>query len=174
LVALERDGLVRQAGLRRGPRKPAITYACTPAAERLLPKAYAAVLTAVLDQLSEQADDATITALLTRTGQRLAADHQARFRGLDQAGQMRELGRLLHDLGGLAEIEARPDGFTIRGYSCPLLAVVAAQPAACAVMQVLVGTLLEGASVREQCERNGSARCCFEVDLPLAAAQPPA
>jgi predicted ArsR family transcriptional regulator len=168
LVSLERDGLVRQAGRRRGPRKPAVTYAVTPAAEHLLPKAYAAVLTAVLDELSGQADEATVAALLTRAGQRLAADHRARFRGLDQAGQLRELGQLLRDLGGLAEIEARPGGFTIRGYSCPLLAVVAAQPATCAVVQALVGALFDGAAVQERCDRNGNARCCFAVDLPPA------
>jgi predicted ArsR family transcriptional regulator len=32
LVTLERDGLVRQAGLRRGLSKPAYAYALTPAA----------------------------------------------------------------------------------------------------------------------------------------------
>ena len=44
LATLERDGLVRQAGLRRGPGKPSYTYDLTPESERLFPKAYGPVL----------------------------------------------------------------------------------------------------------------------------------
>ena len=52
LLSLERDGLVRQQGLRRGFRKPAILYDCTPEAHRLLPKPYDAALGAVVDEVS--------------------------------------------------------------------------------------------------------------------------
>src|SRR5262245_19414890 len=51
LATLERDGLVRQAGLRRGTSRPAYAYALTPAAERLFPKAYGALLRLLLDVL---------------------------------------------------------------------------------------------------------------------------
>src|SRR3954464_14674067 len=44
LATLERDGLVRQAGLRRGTSRPAYAYALTPAAERFFPKVYGALL----------------------------------------------------------------------------------------------------------------------------------
>src|ERR1041385_5375211 len=39
LATLERDGLVRQSGLRRGPRKPHFTYVLTDEADKLFPKA---------------------------------------------------------------------------------------------------------------------------------------
>src|SRR5918994_2530306 len=54
LAALERDGLVAQSGVRRGAGKPAYTYALTPDAERLFPKAYGALLGLMLDVLSER------------------------------------------------------------------------------------------------------------------------
>jgi DeoR family suf operon transcriptional repressor len=130
LVTLERDGLVRPAGQRRGPHKPSTIYACAPAAERLLPKAYAPALAAVLAEL-DAADPAAVAALLDRAGRRLATAYQPRFVGLDTAGVARELGALLGELGGLAEIEERPGGYTVRGYSCPLAAVVAEHPEAC-------------------------------------------
>lgn len=44
LLTLERDGLVQQSGLRRGPRKPHFIYALTPEADSLFPKAYDALL----------------------------------------------------------------------------------------------------------------------------------
>src|SRR5215208_4719458 len=51
LTTLERDGLVRHAGLRRGTSKPAYAYTLTPAAERLFPKAYGTLLRLLLDVL---------------------------------------------------------------------------------------------------------------------------
>src|SRR3954471_25066924 len=54
LATLERDGLVRQAGLRRGTSKPAYAYGLTPAAERLFPKAYGTLLRMLLDVLTER------------------------------------------------------------------------------------------------------------------------
>ncbi|MBO0700718.1 MAG: ArsR family transcriptional regulator, partial [Zavarzinella sp.] len=44
LTGLERDGLVRPMGTRRGPRKPTVTYAVTPEAEQLFPKEYGPIL----------------------------------------------------------------------------------------------------------------------------------
>src|SRR5688572_33391803 len=56
LTTLERDGLVRQEGVRRGPGagKPATVYEIHPDAEPLFSRAYAPVLAALLDELAEQ------------------------------------------------------------------------------------------------------------------------
>src|SRR4028119_133852 len=48
---LERDGLVQQSGVRPGLRKPHASSELTAEAEQLFPKAYAPVLTQVLDVL---------------------------------------------------------------------------------------------------------------------------
>ncbi|HEU5431514.1 MAG TPA: ArsR family transcriptional regulator, partial [Thermomicrobiales bacterium] len=45
LTALERDGLIRQGEPRRTGGKPAFTWTLAPAADRLFPKPYGAVLT---------------------------------------------------------------------------------------------------------------------------------
>src|SRR5437899_13088388 len=49
LATLERDGLVRQRGARRGSGKPAYVYDLTPEAEQLFPKAYGPVLHELLE-----------------------------------------------------------------------------------------------------------------------------
>src|SRR4051812_32969633 len=54
LASLERDGLVRQHGQRRGGGKPAHTYALTADAERLFPKAYGTVLDLLLAELRQR------------------------------------------------------------------------------------------------------------------------
>src|SRR5437764_4119252 len=54
LTALERDGLVRPSGTRRGTRKPAVTYALSPEAEQLFPKEYGPILRNLLDELKDR------------------------------------------------------------------------------------------------------------------------
>ncbi len=58
LTTLERDGLVRQSGVRRGSRKPHFTYSLTPEAERLFPKAYDALLNQLIIVLKGRLSDA--------------------------------------------------------------------------------------------------------------------
>ena len=64
LSSLERDGLVEQSGVRRGSGKPSFTYDLSAEAERLFPKPYTAVLSALLDVLSEEISTEQIENLL--------------------------------------------------------------------------------------------------------------
>lgn len=166
LVALERDGLVRQEGRRRGRRKPSLIYVCTPVAEQLLPKPYSDVLAAVLVELEARHGEDEVRVHLQRAGERLAAVYQSRFRGLDNQERLREVGSLLRELGGIADVEEWEGCYRIRGFNCPLASVVSARPHACVVAHALIGALLPEAIVRERCEHNGTARCAFDVDLP--------
>src|ERR671916_3404377 len=51
LLSLERDSLIRQSGVQRGPRKPHFSYELTPEAERLFPKAYDTLLNQLITVL---------------------------------------------------------------------------------------------------------------------------
>ncbi len=165
LVALERDGLVRQSGQRRGLRKPALLYACTPEAERLLPKPYPAVLNATLSEFTRELGPEAVAEAMRRVGQQFAEAYRGRFAGLDPDARVRELSGLLRELGGLADVEAREGGYRIVGHSCPLRAVVAQHPAGCLAMQAFVEALVDAGTVRECCERDGAVHCRFEIDL---------
>ena len=56
LATLERDGLVRQEGVRRvaGAGKPAAIYALAPEADTHLSRAYAPVLVALVEELADR------------------------------------------------------------------------------------------------------------------------
>src|SRR5215470_8883600 len=54
LLTLERDGLVRQSGLRKGSRKPHFAYELTPEAEHLFPKAYDELFNQLLSVLKQR------------------------------------------------------------------------------------------------------------------------
>src|SRR5579864_1262850 len=54
LMVLERDGLVAETSVRRGPTKPTYEFSLTPEADRLFPQAYDKMLSAVLRELRTQ------------------------------------------------------------------------------------------------------------------------
>jgi predicted ArsR family transcriptional regulator len=71
---------------------------------------------------------------------------------------------VLNELGGLAELEERDGTLVIRGYSCPLAAVVPGHPEVCRMAETLL-TELAGVPIYEHCDRGERPRCCFEVVL---------
>jgi predicted ArsR family transcriptional regulator len=160
LAALERDGLIQQHGKRRSSSKPASLYGLTPAAEELFSKAYIPVLRQLLEELSEHLPAEEVEEILHSTSHRLAAMwpppagevHARMERAIDA----------LNELGGLAELEQRDGTYVIRGYGCPLAAVVSGHPAICRLAASLL-TDLVGTSVQEQCNRDTKASCCFVV-----------
>jgi predicted ArsR family transcriptional regulator len=163
LTALERDGLVRKSGVRRGLRKPHQEYELTPEAEQLFPKPYAPVLRELLATLKERLPPETVEEALRQVGTRLGAGMPApagREPGLER--RVQEAAAMLGELGGLPRIERSNGGFVIRSACCPLAAVSAVYPEVCRVGQALVAQVV-GVSVRERCVRIPSPQCCFEI-----------
>ena len=166
LTALERDGLVRQTGVRRGPGagKPAAVYELAAEAEIRLSRAYAPVLTALLDELSARMPVADTEAVLLEAGSRLASAVPNPSTGLEE--RVREAAALLNELGGDVTVEREEAGLRIRGSGCPLSATVTRRPEACRAVQGLLSEVI-GAPVVLCCERQPRPRCCFTV--PSAA-----
>jgi predicted ArsR family transcriptional regulator len=160
LAALERDGLVDQKGVRRAIGKPAYVYELTAEAESLFPKAYATVLSEALAYVLETSGPEGLERFARAVGKR--AGERARTKGGTLRERVAAAVALLEELGGLAKMEEDGDAILIRGFSCPLAAVVTGNPAACALAEELVSTVV-GAPVVECCDRTGAPRCAFRV-----------
>ncbi|HUG13844.1 MAG TPA: ArsR family transcriptional regulator [Thermomicrobiales bacterium] len=169
VAALERDGIVRQRGVRRGVGKPSYDYELTSNAEQLFPKAYEPVLGELLSVLAERLAADEIAGILDETGSRLAERASA------PSGELRArldaAVSLLSDLGGLATVEETAEGYLIQGYSCPLFALVPDHPEVCRLAESLLSTFSK-APVRECCDRGERPRCRFLVDAPAPAGEP--
>jgi predicted ArsR family transcriptional regulator len=160
LATLERDGFVRQPGERRGSGKPAYIYELSPDAEQLFPKAYGPILRQLLEVLSEEMTTNQVEALMRRTGLRLA--EQQHIPPGDLQSRLQMAVKVLNELGGLAELEQRNGAYYIQGYSCPLAVVVPGHPEVCRLAETLL-TEVVGQPLRECCDGNEPARCCFSV-----------
>lgn len=164
LAALERDGLIRPVGVRPTGGKPATVFELTPEAEAIFARAYAPALSRLLDVLDESLPSDETVRMLRAAGVRLAR-HYPPGAGSDQM-RLQASADVLTSLGGLAEIERGEDGsLRIKGYGCPLGAVVRAHPRACQLAEALVRET-SGLALREHCEREAGEppRCRFDIE----------
>jgi predicted ArsR family transcriptional regulator len=162
LAMLERDGIVCQNGVRRGQGagKPATLYTLHPETEPFFSRAYAPMLGALLEELSEQMPRERVDTLLRAVGRRLAA-HAPRTAG-DLDARADAAAAALDELGGIAQVERRDGKLLVRSCGCPLSAAVLCRPELCQTMESLLAEVI-GSPVRACCERGGRPRCCFEL-----------
>ena len=160
LAGLERDGFVQRGSLRPGGRRPAQLYGLTPAAERLLPKPYAPLLRRLLDVLGERLSSEELEAVLREAGRRTGAEYGA-ARG-DARARAERAAELLRELGGVAEVDGNGEHVLVRGYCCPVAAVVSGHPEVCLLVEALLSETID-APVRQECETGDPPTCVFTV-----------
>lgn len=162
VAALQKDGLVREAGTAPSTGgKPAQLYDLTPTGEEVFPKAYALVLQTLIGKLEER-DGRDATVEILREVGRTAAGSAGRGVA-DLASRVAAAADVLRSIGGDVRVTRLDDGWEIRGFGCPLSAVVVNEPDACCLAQGLVSDVT-GAEVLERCDRSGGrARCGFMV-----------
>jgi len=166
LATLERDGLVRQQGVRPTGGKPAFAYELTPGTERMFSQAYEPVLTQLVGILADRLPAHELELLLREVGRRLAGGVAASSD--DRPSRAAAAAAVLTELGGVADVEEEGDVVVIRGYSCPLAEAVRAHPATCHAAEAMVAELT-GWPVRERCEKGDRPRCRFEIGPRSAA-----
>jgi predicted ArsR family transcriptional regulator len=161
LATLERDGIVRPEGVRRGPKagKPAVVYELNPDAEPMFSNAYAPVLRTLVDVMVAELSTEQTDAVLRRVGHLLAQGAGGRASG-DLATRVRAAAALLTALGGDVEVIEQDGALRIRGFACPLAATVADHPQVCRAVETLVGDVA-GAVATSECAHGQRPQCCF-------------
>lgn len=169
LAVLQRDGLIREGGLRRGETKPSVLYQIVPRADSVFSKAYIPFVAQLLKLLGERMTKAELDDLMRSVGANLATEWP-RMNG-DLAQRVSAVSLLLQDLGSLTEVEPSNGGFVLRGYGCMLGEAVHGRPEVCQAVESLIGQLVQ-ADARECCEHGEHPRCCFEISTPSAGIRP--
>jgi predicted ArsR family transcriptional regulator len=163
LIVMERDGLVRRAGLVPGATRPSRKFELTPALEQLLSGAYIPLLTHLVRTCAEGLTRDRLNALMRRTGKSLASEVAGgRLPGDLHARAKRASAFLNTELGAVTHVARHNGGFVIEGQGCPLAAITDKEPAICLVVESLLHELV-GAPVRGCCHREGRPRCCFQI-----------
>ena len=162
LLSLERDGLIRQSGLQRGTRKPHFAYELTDEADNLFPKAYDALLVRLISVLKAQLTPVALNKVLREVGRSLAGDQASRGKNENVVHRAGKAVLALEAIGGAAQLNQEGNKLFIQSGSCPLATAVAEHPEVCQLAEALLSEIV-GSKVQEQCDREGSPRCRFEI-----------
>ncbi len=167
LTALERDGVVTAAGVRRERTvgKPATFYDVAPGTDALFSRAYAPALAALVAELGDRLPAEELDMVLRGAGRRLAP---VTIASATFDGHVRAAAALLAELGGDADLVPADDGYLVRAYGCPLARAVAARPETCRALEQLLAEVT-GTPVHEHCDRTGPPHCRFAIDAPAVA-----
>ena len=160
LAGMERDGLVRQRGERKGTRKPAVEYELDPEAETALSRAYVPLVAALVRVLAGRLSRGDLKQLLREAG-REAARALPRPSG-DPAERVRAASGALDELGGLTDVETEDGRWAIRSAGCPLADLVGKRPETCVALAALVAELTQLPG-RDTCNRGQRPACRFEI-----------
>lgn len=161
LSALERDGIIRQKGTRRGPGagKPATIFEICLDAAPLLSRAYAPVLTTLMEVLATQLPRELRARMLHDVGHRLGAAMGGQATG-PLAERLAAAAGILEALGGDVVVETSGDTHRLRGAGCPLSAAVSRTPETCEAIASMVGVIV-GQPARVCCEHGSNPQCRF-------------
>jgi predicted ArsR family transcriptional regulator len=163
LAGMERDGVVRRVGRRRGTTRPSRIFELTPEVEQLLSQAYVPFLTQLVQVFAGALPAQQVVALMREAGKSLA--HELPFGKRPLGGlhaRVSAASEVLNtQLGAVTHVEAN-GGYVIQGASCPLAALTGKHRAVCLAMESLLTEAL-GAEVHECCDRTGRPKCCFKI-----------
>jgi predicted ArsR family transcriptional regulator len=162
LAALERDGLVRAAGVVRSgvAGKPAAEYEVTSEAELSLSRAYAPALEALVEALASRLDPRALRAAFRDAGRRLAPAATSPPASLAAGAEVAR--DLLTELGGCVDLDVGRSEATVRGNGCPLAAAVARVPATCTIVESMLASTT-GRHVEQRCNHGPRPNCAFRV-----------
>ena len=164
LTAMERDGLVRRVGQKRGATRPSHLFELTGAVEQLLSGLYVPMLTHLVDVLSRTVRGDQLRKTMRQAGRSLANELAGSIRGAmsleARVGAANDV--MVAQLGAITQVDRKGRGLVIGSAACPIAAITARHPSACAMLEGFLQEIV-GSPVRTCCDRTERPRCCFEI-----------
>jgi predicted ArsR family transcriptional regulator len=163
LMVLERDGLVEETPVRRGPTKPTYEFSLTPEADKLFPQAYDKMLTAVLREVRSQFGTSGVERVFDGLSRR--AIERARFAmtATEPEQRVAQLTEMLRKSGVVAEYSLIDGGFALHEHNCPYSNAAKEHPEVCQVIHHVLDATLGGEHAQTESLAHGGKECRFEL-----------
>ncbi len=163
LTVLERDGLVAERSVRRGPTKPTYEFSLTSEADKLFPQGYDKMLAAVLRELRDQFGSQGVERIFDGLSKR--AIERARLEVTAQNPEQRvaQLTEMLRKMGVVAEYSLIDGGFVLHEHTCPYSSAAKENPEVCHVIHHVIDETLGGEHEQTESLAHGGKECRFEL-----------
>jgi predicted ArsR family transcriptional regulator len=163
LVVLERDGLVAETPVRRGPTKPTYEFSLTPDADKLFPQAYDKMLSAVLRELRSQFGSSAVERVFDGLSRRAIERARTAVTATDPQERVAQLTEMLRKSGVVAEYSLIDGGFALHEHNCPYSSAAKEHPEVCQVIHHVIDETIGGEHVQTESLAHGGKECRFEL-----------
>jgi predicted ArsR family transcriptional regulator len=163
LVVLERDGLVVERSVRRGPTKPTLEFSLTAEADKLFPQQYDKMLAAVLREVKDSYGQPAIDAIFGSIAKRSAEKAKTHVTAPDAEGRVAQLTEVLRNGGVAAEYSLIDGGFMLEEHNCPYSGIVQDHPEVCSVIHHVLDETIGGEHKQVESLATGGRSCKFEL-----------
>ncbi|HKU81054.1 MAG TPA: helix-turn-helix domain-containing protein [Candidatus Tumulicola sp.] len=169
LVVLERDGLVAETPVRRGPTKPTLEFSLTEEAAKLFPQAHDKMLSAVLREVRTQFGTPAVDRIFDGLAKRAVERARRRVTATAPEEKVAQLTDMLREDGVVAEYSLIEGGFALHEHNCPYSSVAREHPEMCHVIHNVIEETLGAQPEQTESLARGGKECRFEMKLEGAA-----
>lgn len=163
LMVLERDGLVAETPVRRGPTKPTYEFSLTAEADKLFPQAYDKMLTAVLRELRSQFGADGVERVFDGLSRRAIERARLAVTATEPEQRVAQLTEMLRKSGVVAEYSLIDGGFALHEHNCPYSSAAKEHPEVCQVIHHVIDETLGGEHAQTESLAHGGKECRFEL-----------
>lgn len=165
LVVLERDGLVIERPVRRGPTKPTLEFSLTKEADGLFPQRYDRLLSTVLREVRRHYGDAGVQQIFSSISDRAVERAKRSVTGNRAEERVAQLTELLQKDGVVAEYSLIDGGFALHEHNCPYSEVAKQHPEMCHVVHHMIDETIGGEMQQTESLATGGKECRFEMKV---------
>lgn len=165
LVVLERDGLVAETPVRRGPTKPTLEFSLTAEAGKLFPQAHDKMLSAVLREVRAQFGSPAVDRIFDGLSKRAVERARRHVTGATPQEKVAQLADMLREDGVVAEYSLIEGGFALHEHNCPYSNVAQEHPEMCHVIHNVIEETIGAELEQTESLARGGKECRFELKL---------
>jgi predicted ArsR family transcriptional regulator len=163
LNALQAEGSIEAASIRRKVGRPYFVYSLSERGQELFPKRYVRLTNRLLDEMKDRLPEAVIGEIFNGVVDSVLEEHRGEFEHLPIEKRLDYLVELLSDEGFLSTWERTPDGFRLVEYSCPYLSIGSTHAEVCNFDTRLMSGVLQLEVQQNSCMLQGAHCCQFTI-----------
>ena len=169
LNALQAEGLIEVASIRRKVGRPYYVYSLSETGHELFPHKYVRLINRLLDEVKDSLPPETVARLFDGIVQKMLADRQGEFETLPFDERIDYLVSMLSEEGFLVRLERENSSYTLTEYGCPYQSVSEEHTEICNMDQTIMVTILQTPVEQHSCVLNGDECCQFTFSANTAA-----
>lgn len=165
LNALQAEGTIEAASVRRKVGRPYYVYSLSEQGQELFPKRYVRLTSRLLDELKGRLPQEVINEIFSGLVNTVLEEHKGEFEHLPIEERMDYLVNLLSDEGFLSTWEKTTSGYRLVEYSCPYLSIGSTHAEVCEFDKQLMTGVLQLQVHQDSCMLHGANCCQFSTEL---------